>query len=75
MRKLLITFILYVYTTYVYEDFSVYKQNIKWLIYIFWFYYATCVWIISPIFIPEFLFKQSNFYKKLKELKSKIKNN
>jgi hypothetical protein len=74
MRKFLITFILYVYTNYVYEDFDIYKSHALYLAKILWLYYAICIWVVSPLFIPEFLFKQSKFYSNLKKIKSQITN-
>jgi hypothetical protein len=74
MRKFLITFILYVYTTYVYEDFTIYKSWSLYIVKFLWLYYAICIWLVSIVLVPEFLFKQSNFYINFKKLKSQILN-
>jgi len=64
--KNLILFISYVHKNYVIEDWSYYTKIGKKIIYPIWFIHAFIVWIACPIFIPEFLFKQSNMYKILK---------
>jgi len=65
-----VKFILYVYIEYIKEDWSIYTPIGKLFIYPSWVILSILIWIISPLFLPEFLFKQSNLYKKFLELQS-----
>jgi len=68
MKKSLAKFALYVYTTYIVEDWSIYTKTGKFFIYPAWFVRAILLWFISPIFLPEYLFKQTSVYKKIKKI-------
>lgn len=63
-----IKFILFVYTQYIVEDWSIYTKMGKFFTYPVWFYRACLIWLICPIFLPEYFFKQSTFYKQLKKI-------
>jgi len=63
-----ILFALYVYTEYIVFDWSIYTKLGKIYYYPFWFIRACLVWAISPIFIPEFYFKQTTMYKHIQKV-------
>jgi hypothetical protein len=63
-----IQFALYVYTTYIVEDWGIYTKWGKRFIYIPWFYRACVIWLFCPIFLPEYFFKQSSIYKHIKKI-------
>jgi hypothetical protein len=65
-----IKFALYVYTTYVYQDWSIYTKIGKIVMYPCWLYYAFFVWLVCPIFIPEYFFKQSELYKEIQRIQN-----
>lgn len=62
-----ILFILFVYTNYIKEDWSIYTKIGKIYYYPFWFIKSCIIWIICPIFIPEYLFKQTDIYKRIQK--------
>lgn len=68
MKTNFFDFILYVYKNYIYEDWSVYTKFGKICIYPAWAVRSFFIWILSFLFIPEYLFKNSNFYKEFKKL-------
>jgi len=63
-----ILFALYVYTEYIYEDQSYLTKLGK----IYFFYprvaRAGLIWLISPIFIPEYFIKQTETYKRIQKV-------
>jgi hypothetical protein len=63
-----ILFALYVYKNYIYEDWSVYTKIGEIYYYPAWFIHSTLMWIICPIFIPEYWYKQTNFYKNIDKM-------
>jgi len=65
----LILFALYVNTNYIIEDWSYYTKLGKIYYYPFWVIRSIIIWIICPIFLPEYFFKKSKLYKKIKEIK------
>lgn len=62
-----IKFILYVYTTYIVEDWSIYKPIGKIYYYPGWLYKSILTWLVCPIFLPEYFIKQTSIYKHIKE--------
>lgn len=66
MKGILINYLIYFYTTYIVKDFDILKPYGKLLIYPFWFIKSFIFWLISPLFIFEYLIVSSNFYKNLK---------
>ena len=69
-KVFLARFILFVYDEYVYEDWSVYTLFGKICVYWAWFVRAILVWIISPIFLPIYVFKQSKLYEQMQIIKN-----
>lgn len=62
-------FIAFVYTQYVYdENFDIFTKVGKIFMYPIWFVRAIMIWIISPIFIPIFFIRQSEWYKRVEVL-------
>ena len=70
IKAFLAGFILFVYNEYIKEDWTIYKKWAKPIVYVGWFYHAIVIWIFSPIFIPEYLFKKSKLYKKIKRIQN-----
>lgn len=62
-----IKFALFVYTNYIVEDWSTVTKTGKIVIYPFWFIRAILIWLVSPLFIPEYKVKQSKMYKDVKK--------
>ena len=67
LKSRLAKFLLYVYLEYVREEWELYTPLGQKVIYPLWIVRSAGIWLISPIFIPEYLFKNSNFYKKVKK--------
>lgn len=65
-----ILFAIYVTDNYIYCDWDEYKPYAKYIIYPFWFIRSTLIWLICPIFIPEYLFKRSELYKQIKKIQN-----
>lgn len=63
-----IKFILYVYTTYIVEEWDLYTEVGKIFIYPCWVIRSFFIWLICPIFILEYNFKQSKAYKEYQKL-------
>jgi hypothetical protein len=63
-----ILFALYVYTKYIVEDWNIYTKLGKMYYYPGWFMRAILVWLVCPIFIPEYFFKQTSIYKHMKKI-------
>lgn len=71
MKKIInfcILFALYIYENYIYEDWSIYKPVGKIYYYPGWFYKSILTWLVCPIFLPEYLFKQTTIYKHIKKI-------
>jgi len=62
MKRKLAKFILYIYLNHIQEDFDIYKPVLRFFIYLAWFIRSIIVWLLCPLFIPEYLFKQSKVY-------------
>ena len=67
MKKFIINYLLYFYSTYIVEDWSILKPFGKVIIYPFWFIKSLIMWVISPLFIVEYLIVSSDSYKALQE--------
>jgi len=63
-----IKFALFVYTNYITEDRNYINKVGKIIIYPLWFIRSCFVWLICPIFLPEYLFKQSKIYKQIQKI-------
>jgi hypothetical protein len=73
MKKIIdfcILFCIYVTENYISHDWEVYKPYAKVIIYPFWIIRSILLWIISPIFIPEYFFKQSELYAEIQKIKN-----
>ena len=64
-------YMLYIYTTYIKEDFDIYKKWALPFIYSVWFIHGIYMWIGSIIFFPFFylcmIFDNSNMKKMIEE--------
>jgi hypothetical protein len=65
-----ILFAIYVTENYITEDWSIYKLIGKIYYYPFWFIRSCIIWLICPIFLPEYFFKTSQVYKEFKKVKN-----
>ena len=63
-----IMFALHVYTNYIVEDWSHITKIGKIYYYPFWFIRSVIVWIVCPIFLPEYFFKKSKLYKEIQKI-------
>lgn len=63
--NLITNFCLYFYLKYIKEDFSILNKLGKFIIYPLWFINSSILWIISPLFIIEYLIINSKIYKKI----------
>jgi hypothetical protein len=63
-----ISFALFITIRYINEDWSDYTKLGKLYYYPFWFVRSCLVWLFCPIFIPEYLFKQTSIYAYIKKL-------
>lgn len=61
-------FLLHVYIKYIREDWDEYTLFGKICIYPAWFVKSTLIWMISPMFLPEYWFKNSKLYKEIKKI-------
>jgi hypothetical protein len=71
MKKIidfLISFALFITINYITEDWSTCTKLGKIYYYPFWFIRSMIYWIVCPIFLPEYFFKQSKFYQNFKKL-------
>jgi hypothetical protein len=63
MKQQVAKYLLFVYLNYIKEDWDEYNKFGKIMIYPAWFIKSFVIWIISPIFLPEYFFKKSLIYK------------
>ena len=70
IKAFLAEFLLFVYTNYIVEDFEIYKNWAKPIVYVGWIYRSIVIWLFSPIFLPQFLFKRSKTYKTMKAIQN-----
>ena len=71
MKKLIyfcILFVTYINENYIAENWSIYKPYVKIILYPIWFIRSILIWLVCPIFLPEYLFKRSRMYKQFKKL-------
>jgi hypothetical protein len=64
MKKITAEFILFYWSSYVREDWSVLTKAGKAYYTLPWFFRAIAMWVTCPIAIPEFFFKRSEMYEK-----------
>ena len=67
LKTRLAKFLLFVYLEYVKEEWELYTPLGQKFIYPLWIVRSTGIWLISPIFIPEYLFKTSKFYERIQK--------
>jgi len=67
MKLKIINFILWFYENHIQEDWNDYNKLGKIIIYPAWFVRAIFMWIITPLYIPEYLFKTSKVYAAFQE--------
>jgi len=65
-----ILFTLYVYKEYIKEDWRFITKLGKIYYYPFWFVRSCLIWLICPIFIPEYFLKQSDLYKQILKIQN-----
>lgn len=65
-----ILFVLYVYTNYIKEDWSFYTKWGKIYYYPAWFIRSCLIWLISPMLLIDYFFKQSSIYKYIQDIKT-----
>ena len=59
-------FLLYVYTTHVKEE-DVLNRFGRAFVYPFWLVRSFFVWIFCPLLLPEYLFKRTDTYRRMKK--------
>lgn len=64
MKAFIINFMLYYYTTFVEEDFSIIYSKYRIFFYPAYYIKSFIKWCFSPLLIPWYLYIQSNHYKK-----------
>lgn len=57
------TFVLFMWNEHIKEDWDQFLPIAKKILYPFWFVRAISYCILFPLFIPGYIFKQSNLYK------------
>ena len=62
MKLSIIKFVLWFYTNHIQEDWDEYTKLGKIFIYPAWFVRSIVFWILCPLFILEYKFKQSEIY-------------
>ena len=65
LEKFFILFALYVYTNFIVEDWSCYSKFAKVWYKPAWFVRATLIWLVSPVLIPGYLFKESELNRQI----------
>jgi len=63
MKQKIAKFLLFVYLHHVKEDWNEYTPLGKFIIYPAWFIRSFFIWLISPIFIVQYLLLESDTYK------------
>ena len=64
----LILFALFITKNYIIEDWSWYTKIGKLYYYPFWLIRSILIWVFCPLFIPEYIIKQSRLYKESKKI-------
>ena len=64
MTLFLINFALWLSINHIQENWDEYTNIGKKCIYPFWFIRSFCIWIVSPLFIPVWIFTKSQLYKR-----------
>ena len=62
MKIKILKFLVFVYENHIQEDWEIYNNFGKSVVYPAWFVRSIFVWLMCPFFIPEYLFKQSKIY-------------
>ena len=72
MKARFFDFLLFVYIEHIKEDWDDYTPFGRAVIYPFWWIKSAFVWAVSPILLPEYAFKRSNFYAEMMRFKSEM---
>jgi len=62
MKLQILKFILFFYTEHIQEDWDEFTKLGKIVLWPAWLVRSILMWIFSPMFIPEYMFKQSKVY-------------
>jgi len=65
-------FILFVYLKYIKEDWHTWTKFGRIVIYPFWWIHSFLVWIICPLFIPQYMYEGSKLQKSVEKMKKEI---
>ena len=68
MKTFLINFVLFFYINYIKEDWNELKPFARRIIYPFWIIRSIILWSISPIFIIEYFWINSDMYKDMQKI-------
>lgn len=68
MKKHLIDYLLWFYLKYIKEDWSYLNKIGKIMIYPFWMIKSIMCWVLTPIFIIEYIFVNSKTYKEIEKM-------
>jgi len=74
MKRKIAKFLLYVHKTYIQEEWDLITPIGQKVLYPFWFIRSLLIWLVCPFLIPDYLFKQSKIYKKIKALENRALN-
>ena len=66
MKQKIAKFLLFVYTTYVQEEWEIYNRAGKFFIYPAWFIRSFFIWLLCPLLIPEYLLTRNKVYLAIK---------
>lgn len=72
MKKIFYEFLLYVYVNHIREDWEDYKPIGRAYVYLPWLIRSAFMWVISPLFIPSFLYSRSHLAKDVKKIKRSL---
>lgn len=68
MKQKIASFLLFVYLKHIKEDWDLLTPIGRFFMIPAWFISATFTWIISPIYIPQYLIINSEYYKNFVEM-------
>lgn len=72
MKNTLITLILYIYVTFIQEDWDLFSKLGKMIIFPFWLIRSISIWILSPILCIGYYIEKSEIYSELQQIKEDI---
>lgn len=74
MKKYLAKFLLWFYLEYIKEEWDILKPFGKVIIYPFWFIKSIIFWILSPIFVLEYIWVNSKMYQEIQKMNEMFLN-